>query len=245
MSVIGVVYSEKELLQSLCLPLVCREAEERSKEIILSNIYDSVVLKDVIMRNKVTSPQALERVLDYLAGNSSVTISGNKIAESISDKNQRVSAPTVYDYIRYIENACICDKVPRYDIRGKKQLAFEEKIYICDLGFFHLKKNRVKDEYNYIIETICYNELIARGYKVYVGKTYRGEVDFIAERGREKIYIQAAYYLTDEAVIEREFGEYRSIPDNYPKYVISMDKVPLDRDGIIHKNLIDFLLEDA
>lgn len=224
-------------------PLVCKEAEERSREILLSDIYDSVVLKDIVMRNKVASPQALERVLDYLVGNSSITVSGNKISEVISDKNQKVSAPTVYDYIKYVEEACICDKVPRYDIRGKKQLAFEEKVYVCDLGFFQLKKNRVKDEYNYLIETICYNELIARGYKVYVGKTYRGEVDFIAQKGQEKIYIQAAYYLTDEAVIEREFGAYRTIEDNYPKYVVSMDKVPLSRDGIIHKNLIDFLLQ--
>lgn len=91
--------------------------------------------------------------------------------------------------------------------------------------------------------TICYNELITRGYKVYVGKTYRGEVDFIVQRGQEKIYVQAAYYLTDEAVVEREFGAYRGIEDNYPKYVVSMDKVTLGRDGIIHKNLIDFLLE--
>ena len=79
---------------------------------------------------------------------------------------------------------------------------------------------------------------------MYVGKTYRGEVDFIAERGSEKCYIQAAYYLADEQVVEREFGAYRDIPDNYPKYVISMDKIPMSRDGIIHKNLIDFLLED-
>ena len=224
-------------------PLVCKEKEERSKEILLSNIYDSAVLKDIVMRNKVTSPQALERVLDYLVGNSSVTVSGNKISEAISDKYQKVSAPTVYNYIKYVEEACICDKVPRYDIRGKKQLAFEEKVYVCDLGFFYLKKNRVKDEYNYIVETICYNELITRGYKVYVGKTYCGEVDFIAQRGQEKIYVQAAYYLADEAVAEREFGAYRAIEDNYPKYVVSMDKVTLGRDGIIHKNLIDFLLE--
>lgn len=138
--------------------------------------------------------------------------------------------------------ACICDKVPRYDIRGKKVLAFEEKVYVCDLGFFHLKKNRVKEEYNYIIETICYNELIARGYKVYVGKTYKGEIDFIAEKGEEKFYVQATYLLSDEKVIEREFGIYDNISDNYPKYVISLDRIPLSRDGIIHMNLIDFLL---
>ena len=150
--------------------------------------------------------------------------------------------PTIYDYIKYITEACICDKVSRYDIRGKKILAFEEKSYVCDMGIFQMKKNRVKDEYNYIIETICYNELIARGYKVYIGKTYKSEIDFIAEKEREKFYVQAAYLLSNESVIQREFGAYNSVRDNYPKYVVTMDSITASRDGIIHKNLIDFLL---
>lgn len=223
-------------------PLVCKESDESSKNIILSNIYDSVVLKDIIMRNKVASPVALEKVLEYVVANSSTTISGNVIASSLTDRNQPISAPTVYDYLKYITDACICDKVQRYDIRGKRLLAYEEKTYVCDLGFFQLKKNRVKDEYSYIVETICYNELIARGYQVYIGKTYKGEVDFIAQKGEEKIYIQAAYMLSDENVIEREFGAYENINDNFPKYVITLDRMTLAREGIIHKNLIDFLL---
>lgn len=158
-------------------------------------------------------------------------------------KYRKISnADALYDYLRYITDACVCDKVPRYDIRGKKLLSFEEKSYVCDLGFFHLKKNRVKDEYNYIIETICYNELISRGYQVYIGKTYKGEVDFIATRGDEKIYVQAAYLLADDRGIEREFGAYRDIADNYPKYVVSMDKITTLRDGIKHINLIDFCM---
>jgi len=223
-------------------PLVCKEEEDSSKEVILSNIYDSVVLKDIIMRNKISSPSALEKILEYVVANSSTTISGNAIALSIKDEKITVSAPTVYDYLESITDACICDKVSRYDIRGKKMLSFEEKTYVCDLGFFNLKKNRVKDEYNYIVETICYNELIARGYKVYIGKTFKGEVDFIAQKGEEKFYIQAAYLLSNESVIDREFGAYDNINDNYPKYVITMDKVIVKRDGIIHINLIDFLL---
>jgi hypothetical protein len=224
-------------------PLVCKESDASSKEIILSNIYDSVVLKDIVMRNKVASPNILEKVLNYVIANTSTTVSGNSIASALTDKNQSVSAPTVYDYLKYIEEACICDKVPRYDIRGKKALAFEEKVYVCDLGFFHLKKNRVKDEYSYLVETICYNELVARGYHVYIGKTHKGEVDFIAERGKEKFYIQAAYLLSDEKVIEREFGAYDAVDDHYPKYVITLDRTTLTRDGIIHMNLIDFLLD--
>lgn len=224
-------------------PLVCRETDENSKMVVLSNIFDSVVLKDIIMRNKVSSPVALEKVLEYLIANSSTTISGNGISTTLSDSGQSISAPIVYDYIRYITDACVCDKVSRYDIRGKKVLSFEEKTYVCDLGFFHIKKNRVKDEYNYIIETLCYNELISRGYQVYIGKTYKGEVDFIATRGEEKIYVQAAYLLADETVTEREFSAYRHIQDNYPKYVVTMDKLLSSRDGIIHMNLIDFCLK--
>ena len=201
-----------------------------------------MVLKDIVMRNRVASPIVLERILEYVVANSSTTISGTGIANTLSEEFQKVSPPTVYDYLRYFAEACICDKVSRYDIRGKRILSYEEKTYVCDPGFFHLKKNRVKEEYNYIVETICYNELIARGYQVYIGKTYKGEVDFIATKGEEKIYIQATYLLSDERVIEREFGAYEEIKDNYPKYVISMDHVPMSRDGVIHMSLIDFLM---
>jgi predicted AAA+ superfamily ATPase len=122
--------SNEELLDEYMkwggFPLVCKESDENSKHIILSNIYDSVVLKDIIMRNKVASPVALEKVLEYVVANSSTTISGNAIALSLTDDRQSISAPTVYDYLRYIVDACICDKVSRYDIRGKKILAYEE-----------------------------------------------------------------------------------------------------------------------
>ena len=226
-------------------PLTCKEENDSEKEVLLSNIYDSVVLKDVVMRNKIASVTALDRVLEYVIANSSLTISGNTIASSLKADDINVSVPTVYDYLKYISDACICDKVPRYDIRGKKVLSFEEKIYVCDLGFFHLKKNRSKEEYGHIVETICYNELISRGYQVYVGKTYKSEVDFIAQRGTEKFYLQAAYLLNNDETVEREFGAYRSIEDNYPKYVISTDRIPMSRDGIIHKNLCNWLLESV
>lgn len=225
------------------LPLVCEAKTEETKDVVLNNIYDAVVLKDIVMRNKVASPTVLEKVMDYVVGNSSLTVSGNVIAGELSKLGQKLSAPIVYDYLKYIVDACVCDKVQRYDIRGKKILSYEEKYYVCDLGFLHLKKNRIKDEYNYIIETLCYNELIARGYKVYVGKTFKGEVDFIAERNGKRIYIQAAYMLADEKIVEREFGAYAKVDDNFPKYVITMDRKTISRDGIVHYNLLDFLLK--
>lgn len=242
----GITKSTEQLLDNYMLwggfPLVCKEEEENGKDIILSNIYDSVVLKDVVMRNKIASVTALDRILEYIIAHSALTISGNAIAASLKADDINVSVPTVYDYLKYISDAYICDKVSRYDIRGKRVLSFEEKTYVCDLGFFHLKKNRVKEEYGHIVETICYNELISRGYQVYVGKTYKSEVDFIAQKGKEKFYLQAAYILDSAETVEREFGAYKTIEDNYPKYVISTDRIPMSRDGIIHMNLCDWLL---
>ena len=129
-----------------------------SKDVVLSNIYDSVVLRDIVMRNDIKSSNILDKVLEYLVANSSTTISGNAISAFLSNDGHKVSAPKVYDYIKYIVDACICNKVSRYDIRGRKILSFEEKVYVCDMGFFHIKKNRVKDEYNYIIEIKYTNE---------------------------------------------------------------------------------------
>ncbi len=236
----------REYMQYGGIPIVSLADTPEMKEEILANLYDSIVLKDIVMRNKVASPSALEKVLEFLTANSSLTISGQSIARSLSDRTQKVTAPTVYDYIRYIVDSCIMNKVERYDIRGKKVLAFEEKTYICDLGFFNLKKNRIKFEYGPMVETLIYNELIARGYRVYIGKTYKGEVDFIAQKGSKKIYIQAAYHLDSEETVSREFGAFSDIRDNYPKYVVSYDDWQMDDiDGIIHLPLIDFLLDET
>lgn len=223
-------------------PLVAKEEDREVKHVVLSNQYDSIVLKDIILRNKVASPHALQRVLDHIIANSSAVISGNTIARSLSDAGRRVSAPTIYDYLQYIEEACICDRVARYDIRGKTVLSFMEKVYVCDLGFFTLRKNRVKDEFGYLFETLCYNELVARGYTVYIGKTHKGEVDFIAEKDGKRSYYQVAYLLSTEETINRAFDAFLAIKDNYPKYLLTMDRLQLSRDGVIHMNIMDWLL---
>lgn len=226
-------------------PIVCKEEDYENKDLILSSLYDSIVLKDIIMRNKITSPVLLDKILEYLIGNSSITFSGKKVTNVLNENDIKVSSPTVYDYVKYIEETCIIKKAERYDIRGKKVLAFEEKVYVCDFGLFELKKNRVKDEFNLIVETAVFNELIARGYQVYVGKTFKGEVDFIVQKNKKKFYIQAAYLLDKQETIEREFGAYDAITDNYPKYVVSLDPITSDREGIKHLNLIDFLLDET
>lgn len=226
-------------------PLVCRTDNQEVKEITLSNLYDSVVLKDIIMRNKISSPHALNKILDYLIGNSSITLSVKNIVNMLKQDRVNLSVPTVYDYIHYIEEAGIVDRVERYDIRGKKVLSFEEKIYVCDLGLLHLKKNRVKDEFSLKIETCIYNECIARGYHVYIGKTKTQEIDFIVEKGGRKAYIQATYLLDQADTIEREFHAFDEVNDHYPKYVISFDDMKMqDKDGVIHMSMLEFLMND-
>jgi predicted AAA+ superfamily ATPase len=223
-------------------PQVCAQESNENKSFVLSAIYNDVVLRDVITRNKIASPNAIMRIFVYLIGNSSLTLSVKDIEKELASSNLGISIPSIYDYIRYGEEACLFDKVSRFDIRGKAVLRFEEKVYASDLGLISMEKNRVKDEYNTYCETIVYNELISRGYLVNIGKTYKGEVDFIATKGDEKNYYQVTYMMSDAAAADREFGAFKGIADNYPKYVLSLDPLPLSRDGIIHKNLINWLL---
>ena len=144
--------------------------------------------------------------------------------------------------INYITRANLISKAERYDVRGKRILTGKYKYYLTDLGFTNILSNGKKEQIGAYLENIVYNELIARGFNVNVGTLDSGEVDFIATRFNEKIYIQVTYILSDEKVIEREFGVYKKIEDNYPKYVLSMDKIDLSENGIIHKNIIDWLL---
>lgn len=226
-------------------PLVWSVAAGEDRELVLSNLYDSIVLKDIVLRNHISSPVILDKILSYIIANSSTAFSGNRVAGVLTSQALKISPPIVNAYIRAIEDACVVNRAERYDIRGSRVLSYEEKMYVSDLGFFHLKKNRVKDEYNFIVETLIYNELLARGYHVYVGKTQKGEIDFIAERNQKKCYIQAAYLMADEKTRAREFGAYADIRDNYPKYVISLDPITRDENGIQHLNLLDFLEDET
>ncbi len=226
-------------------PLVCKENSIETKTVQLKNLYDSIVYKDIIRNNKFSSAILLEKVLNYLIANSSTTVSVKNILSELMKEGISISIPTMYEYINLFKNSGLIHMVPRYDIRGKRILAFQEKTYVCDLGLFSLLKNRVKAELSFITETLVYNELISRAYTVYIGKTYKGEVDFIAESPNgKKCYIQVAYIMETDATRDREFGAFLPIKDNYPKYVISQDPIKLDRDGINHLDLIDFLLDE-
>jgi len=210
----------------------------------LLDLYDSIVVKDIISRYKVKDVELLNKIIEYLMCTPAQQFSVTNISNYLSIEHRNCSNETLYNYLSYIANSYIISKAQRYDIKGKKLLLTNDKYYLTDLGIGQVKSLSNKRGLGPILENIVYNELINRGYEITVGKNENSEVDFIATHFEKKIYIQVSYILADENVINREFGALENINDNYPKYVLSMDKFDFSRNGIIHKNVIDFLLDN-
>jgi len=225
-------------------PLIFSEDEDAQRLVMLESIYDSIVLRDIVTKLKLKNSYQLERVLDYVIASTGSYISGRSIEDKLgAAKVGADSLPKILEYLHGIERSCIVSVVPRFDVIGLRMLEFNNKSYTCDPAFINYKKSLISDLYGSIYETIVYNELIARGYMVRTGSVYNKEIDFVATRKQEeKIYIQVAYEITEKNR-EREFGNFSAIKDNYPKFVISRDKIPLSENGIIHRNIVDFLLE--
>ncbi|MCK9225187.1 MAG: ATP-binding protein [Candidatus Muirbacterium halophilum] len=219
------------------------QSEEMTK-VYLRDLYNSIVLRDIIQRSNMKDINILNKIIEYLVLNTSQIFSAKSISKFFKSANRSISLETIYNYLEYITSSLILNKAVRYDIQGKKILTRSDKYYLTDPGFAKINNTGYKTDIGAMIQNIIFNELIHRGYDVYVGKTSKGEVDFIVMNGEYRIYYQVAYLLADEKVIKREFGAYESIKDNYPKYVLSMDKVDFSRNGVIHKNIIDFLLEN-
>lgn len=225
------------------LPQRFTVGEEQQIITYLEDIYDSIVLNDIIERNKIQNVNFLKDLIQYLISTPSQTFSGTSIVRYFENIKRPISAETLYNYFDSITDSYIINRVQRYDIQGKKILSRLDKYYVADLGITHAKNVNKKIDLGASLENIVYNELINRGYTVYTGRNAEKEIDFIATKTNEKLYFQVAYILADDAVVEREFGAYKGIEDNYPKYVLTMDKFDFSQDGIIHKNVIDWLLE--
>lgn len=216
---------------------------ETETKVYLRDLYNSIVLRDIVQRSKIKDIDILNRIVEYMVLNTAQTFSAKSISKFFESINRKVSTETIYGYIEFISSSLIMNKVVRYDIRGKRILTRSDKYYLTDMGLSKINNTSFKTEIGPLVENVIYNELIYRGYEVYVGKTVKSEIDFIVMDGEKRSYYQVAYLLVDEKVISREFGAFDSVDDNYPKYVLSMDKFDFSREGIIHKNIIDFLLE--
>ena len=218
--------------------------DEMQTKTYLSDVYDSIVVKDIITRFGIKDLDLFNRIVEYIVTTPSQNFSAESLSNYFANKdNREVAKVTLYNYLEYMTKAMLINKVDRYDIRGKRILNGKYKYYLTDLGLGQVKNIGKRPQLGAYLENIVYNELISRGYDVKIGNLEKAEIDFIATRFKEKIYIQVAYILADEAVINREFGAYKDIEDNYPKYVLTMDKHDFSQEGIIHKNVIDWLLE--
>lgn len=216
--------------------------EDESVETYLSDTYDAIVIKDILRRNNLNDESLLNLLLTFLMDNIGNSFSARSIAAALAASGIKTSADTVLTYIGYIKNAMIMSCVGRYDIKGKKLLAGGEKYYAVDTGLRNAVKSSDEIDYNKLYENIVYLELLARGWDVKVGKTDNYEIDFVAYKGSERIYVQVCYLLAAPETINREFGNLKKIDDNYPKYVISGDLPDFSRNGIKHLNIIKFLL---
>ena len=218
--------------------------DEMQTKTYLSDVYDSIVVKDIITRFGIKDLDLFNRIVEYIVTTPSQNFSAESLSNYFANKdNREVSKITLYNYLEYMTKAMLINKADRYDIRGKRILNGKYKYYLTDLGLGQVKNIGKRQQLGAYLENIVYNELISRGYDVKIGNLEKAEIDFIATRFKEKIYIQVAYILADNTVIDREFGAYKGIEDNYPKYVLTMDKHDFSQEGIIHKNVIDWLLE--
>ena len=210
----------------------------------LSDLYDSVQLKDIIKRNKVRDVDLLERILAYVMANVGTTFSAGSLTKFFKSEQRSVSTETVLNYIRYCCDAYLFYQVKRQDLQGKQILATSEKYYIADHGIREAVFGGNMRDINLVLENIVFLELLRRGYTVTVGKAGEKEVDFVCGKRGETLYVQVTYLLASEETVAREFGAYDGIRDNFPKYVVSMDELDLSRNGIKHRNIRDFLLAE-
>ena len=215
-----------------------------SKENYIRDVYDSILLKDVVDRLGISDITSFNKILQYVLETETREFSATNVLEYLNKSGNNVATDTLYKYLEALCSTFIINRVYRYDINGKEVLKSLNKFYATDLGVKRIKTNSKEINYSQAFENVIYNELIKKGYEVYIGKTKEGEIDFIASKNKNIKYIQACYDLSNEDTREREFKAFDNIKDNYPKYVISTNKEDYSKDGINYINIFDFLMDD-
>ena len=210
----------------------------------LNDIYNTVLVKDVLQYNNIRDVDLFNHIFSYVLTNIGQSFSASSIKTYLKNKSKNISVDTILNYLEYCNIAFLIKKVPRYDVLSKKTLKIDEKYYLTDHGFRQATGFPITQDIERILENIVYIELLSRGYEVKVGKVKDKEINFIAKKEKDLSYYQISYKIRDEKTRERIYETYNSITDNFPKYILSMDHFNFSQDGVIHKNIIDFLLED-
>ena len=220
-------------------------SEEKDIKNYIESVFKGIVEKDIYKRDSEIEKYKFNTISSYILSNAGKEFSSQNIVNFYNNQNEAnkktFEKKTIYNYLEKLEKAYLISRVKRFNIVGKEILKTIEKQYAIDTGFRTINTNLVNYEDTFFLENIIYNELILRGYSVYTGKTYKGEIDFVAIDGNRKCFIQVSYLMPTEEIIRREFEAFKPIKDASPKYVLSLDKIDLSRDGIIHLNIEDFL----
>lgn len=216
--------------------------DDESAYKVVYDIYSSVLLRDSIQRHRIRDLELLERVIKYVFDNIGNTFSGKNVADYFKSQQRKMDVNTVYNYLSALGGAFILYRVPRYDIKGKEILKTQEKFYVSDLSLVYATMGFRDRMIGGLLENLVFLELKRRGYQVYVGKLDQREIDFIAEKRGEKIYIQVAYKLESPETVDREFSPLLAIRDHYPKLVVTMDEFWKENvEGVRHVYLEEFL----
>lgn len=244
------VYPDAALAQSFQKYLLCggmpylsnlRYEEEPCRQ-YLTDLFHSVQFKDIVKRGKVRDADLLERIIAYAVANTGNTFSAASLVKFLKSEKRAVAAETILNYIKYCTEAYLFYRIKRQNLQGRQILASNEKYYIADHGIREAVFGGNMRDINLILENIVCMELLRRGYTVTVGKIGEKEIDFVCEKRDQRLYIQVCYLLASKETVDREFGVYDDIRDNFPKYVVSLDEFDMSRNGIRHWNIRDFLM---
>ena len=223
--------------------LYVSEQTERQDDAEVTDIYNSILYKDLVERKKLRNTELLTRVTKFVLDNIGSTMSAKSISDYLKNEHLQLSQETIYNYLNWLEEAMVIERVQRYDLRGKELLKTQEKLYLSDIGLLYAINGRSGTYLSGVLENVVYHELVSHGYRVSIGKNNDKEIDFIAEHDHQKMYLQVAAHITDRKTAEREYGAFDGIKDNYPKYVLTLDKDFLhNKDGIEGKWLPEFVL---
>lgn len=209
------------------------------------DVYNTVVEKDIRQRYNIQNMRSFDNLSMFLMGAIGSTVSPSSISKAMKQDLQNIHHKTVQTYIDYLVNSFVFYPAHRFDIKGKQQLATQEKYYLVDLGFRNLKLGKFQyQDLGHLLENIVFLELKRRGYQIWIGKVGSYEVDFIVKNAMNSVeYYQVTWSISDPITAEREIRPLKAIADNYPKHIISTDMITAEIDGIKHRNIVDWLLD--
>ncbi|MDC7287482.1 ATP-binding protein [Blautia schinkii] len=233
----------RNYLQNSSFPGTLELQRKQDIRVYLEGIFNTILIKDIVTRKKISDPAMLESVVEFMFDNIGNLCSSTKIANTMTSKGRKISVPTVESYLTALTDSFILYKAGRYDIKGKQYLATGAKYYAADIGLRYFILGTKQTDMGHILENIVYLELLRRGYEVYVGKAEVGQVDFFAVNSQGEEYYQVAYTVMEEETLKRELSPLDAIRDHNPKYLLTMDYVPLTSyNGIKHMNVLEWLL---